>query len=68
MTEIAASCRWAERGSFSAYDECKLWAWSVFGAAILGMPASVETGSLLYCHCCPQDAQKMGFVCKIFVT
>ena len=65
MTEIAASFRWAERGSFSAYDECKLWAWTVFGAAILGMRASVETGSLLYFNCYPQDAMKRKYVCRI---
>ena len=37
--------RWAQNGSFSAYDECKLWAWTVFGAGVLGLPATVKTGS-----------------------
>ena len=40
----AMQCRWAQMGSFSAYDECKLWAWSVFGCAVLGLPASPEAG------------------------
>ena len=40
-------CRWAQLGSFQAVDEGNLWAWTAFGAAVLGMPAEVTTGQWL---------------------
>ncbi len=43
--EDAGHRRWVVMGSFPAYDECKLWAWTVFATGVLGLPATVETGS-----------------------
>ena len=39
--------RWCQLGSFLAADEGNLWAWTAFGAAVLGMPAEVATGQRL---------------------
>lgn len=39
--------RWAGLGSFSGLDEGVLWAWTAFGAAVLGLPAEVATGQRL---------------------
>ena len=47
---LALACRWAALGSFSAYDEGKLWAWAAFGSTVLGLPPSIETGQPLRKH------------------
>ncbi|CAL8466560.1 g6096 [Coccomyxa elongata] len=36
--------RWAEQGEFSGYEEAKYWAWAMFGAAVMGLPAQLPTG------------------------
>ena len=39
--------RWAELGEFSGYEEGKYWAWAMFGAAVMGLPAELPTGRKL---------------------
>ena len=39
--------RGAGLGSFSGLEEGTLWAWTAFGAAVLGLPAEVATGQRL---------------------
>lgn len=45
-------------GGFSAYEECKLWAWAAFGAVVLGLPGQVSTGQQL---AAPMDELQGGF-------